>query len=57
MRFASYEKLLEEAKGGLVQMGNMEAVHGSMMVCQALFDHGEMVRFPSLPLSPSQIVF
>lgn len=42
-RFQSYEKLLDEAKNGLIQMGNMEAVHGSMMVCQALFDHGEMV--------------
>lgn len=48
-RFQSYEKLLDEAKNGLIQMGNMEAVHGSMMVCQALFDHGEMVRALWLP--------
>jgi hypothetical protein len=42
-RFVIYDKLLAEAEGGFAT-GTVESVHGSMLVCQALFDYGEMVR-------------
>ena len=55
-RFDTYEKMLVEVKAGFA-MGTVEAVHGSMLVCQALFDYGEMVRASIATSRPSGLKY
>lgn len=43
-----YERMLAEAKTGFAPTSPSEAVHGSMLVCQALFDYGDMVSLRKL---------
>jgi hypothetical protein len=54
-KFDTYEKLLIEAKAGFAA-GSLESIHGSMFVCVALFDYGEMVSFLPSSSLPSRRV-